>query len=448
MKKIFLIIVLAANFFFLVAQEKAAETDDAIQAESIEENNEESDIQKNKIDSDENLTITKIDFTGLRKTRNSYLQSRFKRFIGKPATEKTMHDLETALQLEGLFNEIHIETEKKGEGGLEINVAVKEKITFIPLPFGMYSSSGFTAGGIVMDTNAFGRKDMFMLGGFYSKNNKSGMAAFSKSPKPHGIPGISIFFIGGKKTPDFKNLDNNTIAKYSSVELSPSITISEKVSEHITISNSFKFKYSSSEELDDYKGTSPEGIKIGSTGLSLEYSKSDWNGYFMSTNSASVSAEFGLTDSSDSYLSFPMSFAFSISEQHPVIWDSLRMYQKISGFYGLNNHIASFVEQPAGSVTILPGDFSTERIVGGNFGFEFAVKKFSWGMISLYADYQLVYTKDFNISNDGDYKFEHGPNGGMKFYLAKIAFPAVAMGLAYNIPHRRFQFSAALGMSF
>ena len=65
-------------------------------------------------------------------------------------------------------------------------------------------------------------------------------------------------------------------------------------------------------------------------------------------------------------------------------------------------------------------------------------------MLSLYGDYQLVYTRD----SDKEYKFEHGRNAGTRVYLAKIAFPALAMGLAYNVPHHRWQFSAAMGVSF
>lgn len=270
---------------------------------------------------------------------------------------------------------------------------------------------------------------------------------FSKSPQEHWIPGFSLFFIGGKKSPEFNDLSNDTIVKYDSNEFNTVLSVSEKITEHITFSNGFSFKYSSSDELSDYEGLAPEGIKIGSTSLSLGYSKSDWNGIFMSTNSAAFSTEFALTNSSDKDFRHPVCISFSIGEQHPIIWNRLRMYQKISGFYGRKNHLASFAEQDAAAVTILPGDFSTERIVGGNAGFEFAIKKLKWGMISVYADYQLAYAKDFTAQNDGDYKFEHGPNGGMRVYLAKIAFPAVAMGLAYNVPHNRFQFSAALGMS-
>ncbi|MBQ4378862.1 MAG: hypothetical protein II821_06670 [Treponema sp.] len=462
MKKIFGAALLFSSLVLLTAQEQSAHFSSRIRAESAKETydetkraekqteteTEQNEFSGSKIEIDGNLTITKINFTGLKKTRKSYMQSRVKKFIGEPLSEENMHDLETALQCEGLFNDIHIQTEKTSDTESEINISVKEKITFIPVPFAMYSNSAFTAGGIVMDTNAFGRKDMFMVGGFFSKNNKSGLAAFSKNPGEHGIPGVALFFMGSKKSPEYNNLSDDTVVKFDALAFNVSISLSEKLSENITFSHGIGLKTSSTEEMSDYKGLCPESIKIGSTSLSLGYSKSDWNGIFMSTNSAAISADFGFSNSDNKDLRYPMGFSFSIGEQHPIIWDRLRMYQKIAGFYGINNHIISYQSQSAGAVTILPGDLSTNRIIGGNAGFEFAIHKFKWGMISVYGDYQAVYVQDFTASNDGDYEFEQGLNGGMRVYLAKIAFPALAMGVAYNATQNRAQFSASIGISY
>ena len=95
-----------------------------------------------------------------------------------------------------------------------------------------------------------------------------------------------------------------------------------------------------------------------------------------------------------------------------------------------------------------------EKIVGGNAGLEIAVAKFSWAMLSVYGDYQLVYTKDFllpgaeeNLDNKNDYILMHGPNGGIRLYLAKIAFPALAMSLSYNATKHYWQGAVSLGMN-
>lgn len=458
MKKLFGIIFLLCAIF-AGAQDQSSEFNRKIRTESeksaIDEENAKSD-EKNLSDSeeslqselDQDLIVTKINFIGLKKTRDSYIQSKVKKFTGNSLAETDMHDLETAIQLEGLFDDIKISVAQTSDTEAEINVSVKEKITFIPLPFAMASSSGYMAGGVVMDTNAFGRKDMFMVGGFFSNSGFTGMASFSKPAKDHGIPGFSIFASGGKSTSEFVNLEEDTILKYKSLGFSAGFSLTEKIGEHFSFSNGFNFKYLSTEEHDDYPGMKPESIIAGETSLSFGYSKSDWNGVFMSTNSAAVSAEFGLTDMEDDDYRYPIGLSFSIGEQHPLFIDRLRMYQKISGFYGKHNHISSFKGQGAASVNILPGSFHTEKIIGGNTGFELAVAKFSWATMSLYGDYQLVYTKKNTLVDDDEYEFMHGPNGGMRFYLAKVAFPALALGLSYNVTKSYWQFAAAMGMSF
>ena len=408
--------------------------------------NETAENKETQIDS--SLIVSKINFIGLKKTRNSYIQSKVSKFTGKSIAETDIHALETAIQLEDLFDDIQISTEQTSETEAQVTVFVKEKITFVPLPFAMYSSSGFVAGGLVMDTNAFGQKDMFMLGGFFSNTSKTAMASFTKQSKTKGVPTISLFVIGSKSSPEWENLDDDIILKYDAFSFNANLKLSEKLSEHFSFSNGYGFKYLSTDDASGYAGFSPESITAGSVFIGLDYSKSDWNGVFMSTNSVSILAEVGFTNSDDKDYRFPLRFSFAVGEQHPIFTKRLRMYQHYSGFYGRKNHLSDFRGRGDGSVLILPGDFATEKIIGGNAGLEVAIAKFNWGMISLYSDYQVVFTQDFDIFDEGDYEFHHGPNGGAKIYLAKIAFPALAMGVSYNVRKNYWQFAAAMGMSF
>ena len=439
MKRVFGIIFFAVLAFSITAQASQSETE--IKAE-INITNE----------TDQNLIVSKINFTGLKKTRNSYIQSKVKKFIGKALAETDMHDFETALQLEGLFNDIKISTEQISDTEAQINVSVKEKITFIPLPFAVYSSSKFLAGAIILDTNAFGQKDMFMFGGFIANNAKTGLASFVKSPKGGGIPGFSVFLFGSDSSPEYANLDNEDILKYDDTTFGGKLTFIEKFAENFSFSNGFSFSSHKNSDDSEFKGLSPESIKQFSLSFALGYSKSDWNGIFMSTNSAKIETEFAFNDLDDSDYRHPMGFSFSISGQHPIFIDRLRMYQSYSGYYGKHNHLSYFKGQSDASVSILSGHFSSQRLAGGNAGLEFAIKKFGWGMISAYSDYQFVITQDLNPlfidDENADYEFLHGPNGGFRFYLAKIAFPALAMGLSYNVTKNYWQFTAAMGMTF
>ena len=93
MKKFFVGLLLAFILFSGIAQEQP-------------------EPEQNQEQISENIIISKINFSGLKKTRNSYVQSKVKKFIGNPLTEDELHELETAIQLEGIFNEIHEITDR------------------------------------------------------------------------------------------------------------------------------------------------------------------------------------------------------------------------------------------------------------------------------------------------------------------------------------------------
>lgn len=394
-------------------------------------------------------SISKITFSGLKKTSNSYIQSKVQKFIGKTITDEELHDLETTIQLEGIFNEIKIEPEPVSESETQINITVTEKITFIPVPFAMYSNSNYLAGAIVMDTNALGRKDMFIIGGFFAKNARTGLASLASQPKDNWVPGISIFVLGSMFSPEYSNSSEENVLKYKDSYYDLKFALSEKFADNFTAAAGLGYTAHSISEHNEFEGMAPESIKIGSFSFTLGYSKSDWNGVFMSTNSAAVKSEFGLSNSEYSDYKHPMGFSFDIAEQHPVFTDRLRFYQKYSGYYGKNLHISALKGAGSASVSILSGHFNSSRLVGGHMGLEFSVKKFNWGMISIYGDYQCVYAKDFEpLTRDGSYEFMHGASGGTKFYLAKIAFPALALGLSYNVSKRYWQYAFALGATF
>ena len=401
--------------------------------------------------STENLSarLTKINFIGLKKTSPSYLQSRVQKYTGNPLSETDLHELETDLQLEGIFNEIKIETEETGTNEIQVNVTVKEKITFVPVPFAIYSNSSLLAGAIILDTNAFGKKDMFILGGFAGKNAKTGMASFASPPKDNWIPGFSIFTLGSIFTPEFSDTDDKTVLKYEDSYYQIKLQLTEKLPHDFFLVTGLDFTDHRITEHEDFRLLTPEAVKIGLFSLSLEYSNSDWNGIFMSTNTATISTDFGLTDSKDSDLKHPYGFSFAIGEEHPVFTDRIRFYQKYSGYYGKNIHTAALKSVDSASVSILSSHFSSSKLAGGRAGLEAALKKFNWGMFSVYGDWQCLFVEDFApAEKKADREFMHGFSAGTKIYLAKIAFPAFAMGLSYNINKHYYRFSAALGATF
>lgn len=438
-------------FYFLPQLSALGKNSEQIQAEQNqisgnlqqdEPKNQDSNSEDDEIKSQisPNLKVSKINFSGLKKTKDFYIQSKVKKFLNKSVKDFDLHGLETTLQLEGLFDEIQISMQDSGAGEASVEVSVKEKITFIPLPFAAYSDSGFMGGLMIMDTNAFGVKDMFAFGGIYSPGSLMGMAMFSKPPKPDGIPGFAVSVATSKNTVTVENLEKDDVLEYDAVSFSSNLSITEKIGEFNSVSLGGFFKSISTDQVDDYD----EVDSLKSAGISASYgiSKSDWNGWFMSSTSADVSVGMTLYASKSDYKN-AKSLSANFRLQQPII-DRLRFYSAASAFYGDNNyHISSYAGGGAGAVAILPGDFRTRQIAGGNAGFELALVKGKIGTVSVYSDYQVVSAQDF----DDEFSFMHGPNGGVRIYLAKIAFPAFAIGISYNVTKNYAQFAAAMGVS-
>ncbi len=434
--------LLACVFFSTGADEinRTAEAN-GVRLEILKENqNPEDQNKKQNLEEDiknQNLKVTKINFHGLKKTKNFYIQSKVKKFLNSTVADFDQHGLETALQLEGLFDDIQVSLKKNSETEASAEVSLKEKITFIPIPFAMYSSSGLMGGAMVMDTNAFGTKNMFVVGGAYSESALTGMAIFSKPQQQNWIPGISLSISASKNKTTVTNLDSEEVLKYKAVDFSSKMSISEQAGDFNTFYFEGFFKLVSSSQVENFQKVSP--LNSAGVGISWQVSKSDWNGWFMSSCGAGFSAGMTLYSSKSDY-DFGKTFSANFNIQKPLI-NRLRLYSEGSAFYGKDQHISSY--RGGGSVSILPGNFRTLDIAGGKAGFEFALFKGKIGTLSVYGDYQAVSARDL----DDDFCFMQGPNGGVKVYLAKIAFPALAMGMSYNVTKNYAQFSAAMGIS-
>ncbi len=417
------------------SQNQTIETEE-LDSEDSEKNDSSS---QNQVPDD--LLITKINVKGLKRTKNFYIQSRLKKFLNTTTGETDLHDIENILQTEGIFDDIHVNYGQPSGKEISVEISVKEKITFIPLPFAAYSSSGFMAGLMILDTNAFGMKDTFLFGGIYSPKAITGLATFSKPPSQNFIPGFTTFFSATKNSPEIYNLDNELVFSYESLVFNAGFSLDEKISEHNSLSLALRFKKLSADQKEGYEDL-VESVTCFTTGLTWAYSTSDWNGCFLSSKKAKITTEFAITNLSGNQ-KYPENLSYAFLFQQPIV-EKLRFYIESSGYLGRDNHISAYESQGIASVTILPGEFITDKIAGGNTGLELAWFKGKYGMLSFYGSYELVAAEEFG---EKEIYLMQGATGGIRLYLSKIAFPALAMGLSYNVTKEYWQFSAAFGVT-
>lgn len=389
------------------------------------------------------LVVSRIKITGLKRTRQSYMQSVLGKYRGIPLAELDLNDVEITLREQGLFSDITVSCGMDESGYGTLFVTVAEKISFLPVPFAMYASgTGFMGGLIVMDTNAFGVKDTYLAGGIFSSSMQTAIMAFSKPSLALTKPGFSVsgsFAHRGNKVHD--GSDSLALA-YRTIGGGAEISLTDKLTEHTNASIGLRYDYTHISLDDDFSAYQDDLSSYHAFSVNATWGArfSQLNEWFLSTKSVRVTAR--------ATWFFPGSWAqfasvyCSIQQNLPV--RRLRVVAQGSGHYSHGAPVPLWVSQTAVGTTIMPDKFVSQKMLGAHAGLEFAVAKTKFATFSIYGLYEQFFGEDF----DGSGILNFGYSAGAKMYLAKISLPALAVGFSHNVSQNKIKFSVALGIGF
>ncbi len=379
--------------------------------------------------------IAKFTFEGLKKTDESYMQNTLERFLKTEDTPENLHAIETALQAEGIFEKILIQPEQIPETGeTQINITLKEKITFIPVPFAAVSNGKFMGGAMVMNMNAFGNKTMLMGGGMFSSTEAMALFAVSKQPETKKSLGYSVFTGFSRQKIRLADIRDEDFMEINHTGVMFSVAALKKLSDFTTISLGTGGSYGYVRQFEDKTSLTAN------LSAELMHGKNDWTGWFLNIRALKLSGELNYDFFKDTFFQKTKG---EITFQHPLT-QRLRLCSSVAGSLANNATVIDWCGGSSVGVTILPSDFKSPKINGGTAGLELALKKFSFGIISLYGNYQAVFAED----TDEDFEFCQGGSCGTRLYLSKIAFPAFALGVSRNFSTGDFFWSVSLGASF
>ncbi len=385
--------------------------------------------------------IRDIEFEGLKRTRRSYLLAELSDYIGIKASEFDKQAMETDLQRIGLFDEIHISLRPLGKDAV-VHVSLKEKWSIIPIPMFSYVDE-FMGGLFLMDMNAFGANNKAVIGGFGSKSRVRGVFSFS-TPSIVGSPGISFYVSGAKDDVVVHNADKYTILKYRSVNYMLGSKLNYKFTPVLEAGIGVSYQFSDNtpkeythEKFDSQHEHSVQALSLDS---SFKYEKSSWNGWFMSSLKAAISADVALVNSD----TVSPSVTVNLSYQRPIFFDRLRYLVHAGGYYAYNALIPMYEKARLVGADILPSRFISPVMIAGGTGFEVGIYRFKWASFSVGAQYQVIYTQRWEKN---DMIFHHGWSASVNVNLSKIAFPAFSVGMTQDLANQRFQFALGMGMS-
>jgi hypothetical protein len=392
--------------------------------------------------------ITAVSVLGLKRTKPLVAEQRLKKFLGAEVSSLDLNEVRALILDTGILEPVSVEIEEDPQGGGKLlAVEVHEKWAIIPLPVFFIDSGGnIMAGGAFMDTNAFGLNDKLILGGLYRSSGWTAMGMYAFTPERDYMPGLSVAGLYSRTERKDTDQKNNEIRRFDLDSLSASLSISYPHWEIIT--PSVRVSYNMKRIRDQVFLPVPpfilppfcekrkaQTIDL-SPGLSLR--KSYWDGYLSSEKSLE--------------LQYTAAIGIDYPSSHSVSLKGTLEQAIIPGFkIGLRTGLrydpeATFLfeSSPSAAVNILPGSFSARSYAGLSAELEKYIYKFSIGTLSILASYQVVWSEGPILGIE----FDHGAAAALRFYLSRLAFPALGIGAAYNVSAQKLFMNFSLGMSF
>ena len=385
--------------------------------------------------------VSALKFEGLERTKKSYMFAVLGKYVGISESRIDLHEVKVTLEELELFSETEVSLKKDENGASVLFIKVKEKWSFIPVPFFMYSSStGFMGGAFVMDTNAFGIRDNYVLGGVFSKNIQLALMAYSRPSRDIKHPGFTVGASFTRRDNEEQNLSGDKIFEYNAMTGSVYAAVSDKITAHSKINAGLRYNYTNAgvkKKYSEYKEKIKSFHAI-THGIGWDISFSSLNEWFMSVKSFSIDGGVTVLTSG----SCAESIGLQLSIQHPLPVTRLRVLTQYALFWSNNLPVTLRPSQMVVGTTIMPDKFHGTKMGGADLGLEVGILNTKFVMFSAYGLLEQFAGED----SDGSFVMNFGYSTGLKMYLKKLAVPAISVGVSHNLMQNEIKFSATIGM--
>lgn len=363
-------------------------------------------------------TVTSIETEGLRRTSPEAFGKLLRRFVGREADTESVTRVILGT---GLFDTPEISV---ADGVMHIKV--KEKHSLLPIPFASASSGSVMGGIMLMDNNFAGRMDKLGVGGLVSEDSYRFFAGYN-----HRQTGSEPF--GWKLSADFRKTDydieneyGNRLGDYSGSGYSFTGGIGKRLLPWLT------------GEIDSGIRSFDSEISV-PVSATLRTGTGSWDGVFLNSTSLSMKAEYNFAGPDNSYPALTIKGSW----EQPLM-NRLRLTAE-AGWYLAPDVPAEYAVSPSvAGFHVLHSRYKASEVAACSAGLEWSILNLSFGMLTLYGQFQGAYLE--NVI-EGE-TLAYGPVGGLRFYLKKIAFPAINIYTAYNMDTGNLRTSAGAGFSF
>ena len=384
-------------------------------------------------DVNEDGVIHEIEVTGLKRTKEDYIQKLLNKYVNQPVSDINTNDVVTDLQATGIFSSISVVIDEKDINQFYLYIEVEEKLTLTPIPLFAYYDDSFMGGGVVIDSNAFGQNDNLIIGGLLTSESYIFLGSYSRRPVDSEHAGITVFsnvFSGTSYVEDEKG---NTLREFDRLSLTSGLNISKKLTDIFSINPGLSYSYNDL-NIDGYN--SLHDIIFN---LDTRFIDNKWNGWFLLNNILDINFCYSIASEGDPLLSAALKGRYDYS----LYKGEMRFISNIAAYSAENSKLYQLKTSGEVGISIMPSNFKSEQMLGFSEEVEMGLFQRSFGTFSLYSNYQGIFSK--NIVDDTF--FQQGISLGGRLYLIKIALPALSAGSSFNITENKWYTTVSLGFS-
>ncbi len=384
--------------------------------------------------------IASVSVSGLRRTSEETVAELLHRFVGKPASEATPEAVAAVLVGTGLFENVRSAAVPDETGkAARLEVTVDEKFARIALPLFYLDEGGASGGGAFIDANAFGRADALMAVALFAPDGWFASAAFVGNRAGKKLRRQTLAAYLADKTREDADIYGDTLRRYRSRTVGAAVSASFAVLPFADAEASLSFRETAIGVESGSIAAPAEASRTISARIGTSADAHSWNGTFLSARSIRAGVSYAYALVGAPYWEADLRSAADIP-----LGAAFRLRLRAAAEYAPDAPAAVDRSPSAVGISLLPSDFAARSLAGAYAGAEIRLARFRFGTLSAIAGYEAAAAEGELIGTVG----AHGPVGGIRLYVAKVAMPAMDLTVARNLATDRTEARFGIGMRF
>lgn len=387
--------------------------------------------------------LADITVNGLSRTRYNTILSITNLEKGNIITKDTVGEVKQSLLEAGIFrNDIEVVLEELPDNEAKITITLYDRWTLIPLPVGFVSSDNWLAGAVFIQSNMAGLNQALMVGAFAGSDSLMGFAAWNNPAflETDYTLGLSSSFSSGL----LEHMDitgEEVLAFYDQTQFTSHIRVGRSLPSGFGWELSTGLKTLQVEKSGGYLENYDKVWSYWQNGLILSWNNLYYISFFnrgwsfrLKANALTTLPEAALGPGAE----LSISRSFILTDRH------LLKIRFNTGWQDSSDLNPLFIGGSEGSRALPSGNVAVRNYASSMISFEPVIFKPSWGIFTFPFYYEAG---GYTPLHEDDLILWHGPGIGFRFYLDKVAMPAMGANFTWDMERGLFKISASIGGS-